>query len=108
VAIAIPLSSFALPPAPAFRGKVLDIFINNTSVLLEVQGGVKDNGCDGRFANCNLTFDLSEPQGQRKLILITNAFLFGKIIAGTTKFKECGSSHITKLIDLAIADEKSE
>jgi hypothetical protein len=105
VAIAIPLSSFALPPSPAFNGKVLDIFINNTAVLVEVQGGVKGS-CTGLFANYNLTFDLADPQGQRKLILISDAFLYGKIIAGSVK--GCGSSNINKLFDLAIADQKLE
>src|SRR5215471_16729247 len=94
VAIAIPLSSFALPPSPAFKGKVLDIFMNDFSVLVQVSGGIA-GPCTGSFANYNLTFDFSDPQAQTKLTLIRDAFLNQTIIAGNVS--GCGSSNINKL-----------
>src|SRR5215471_11746403 len=100
VAITIPLSSFALPPAPAFNGKVLDIFMNDAQVLVQVDGGVA-GPCTGSFANYNLTFDFADPQAQTKLTLILDAFLNGKIIAGSVN--GCGSSNINKLYQFAIA-----
>ena len=97
---AMPAAALALPPNPAFKGKVLEIFMNDTQVLVEVEGGVKGT-CTGSYANYNLTFNFSDAQAQTKLTLIRDAFLNGKIIAGSVM--GCGSSNINKLYQFAIA-----
>lgn len=96
----LPTLAMALPPAPSFQGKVLEIFMNDSSVLVQVEGGVKGE-CKGSFANYNLTFDFADAQAQTKLDLIRDAFLHGKTIAGWVK--GCGSSNINKLNQFAIA-----
>ncbi|WP_375768668.1 hypothetical protein NR798_44495 [Archangium gephyra] len=101
LASVIPAMALALPPTPAFKGKVLDIFMNDTQVLVQVEGGVKGT-CTGAFANYNLTFDFADAQSQTKLALIRDAFLHGKIIAGSVS--GCGSSNINKLHQFAIAN----
>jgi hypothetical protein len=101
LATAIPAIAVALPPTPAFRGKVLDIFMNDTQILVQVEGGVK-GACTGSFANYNLTFDFADPQAQTKIALIRDAFQQGKIIAGSVK--GCGSSNINKLHQFAVAN----
>lgn len=101
LATAVPAIALALPPSPAFKGKVLDIFMNDTQVLVQVEGGVKGT-CKGAFANYNLTFDFADAQAQTKLALIRDAFLNGKIIAGSVQ--GCGSSNINKLYQFAIAN----
>lgn len=101
LATAIPAISAALPPTPAFRGKVLDIFMNDGQVLVQVEGGVK-GACTGTFANYNLTFNFADAQSETKMNLIRDAFLHGKIIAGSVQ--GCGSSNINKLHQFAIAN----
>jgi hypothetical protein len=100
---AIPAIALALPPNPAFTGKVLDIFMNDTQVLVQVEGAVR-GACTGGFANYNLTFDFEDPQAETKLTLIRDAFLHGKIIAGSVL--GCGSSNINKLDQFAIASDR--
>jgi hypothetical protein len=102
LATAVPAISLALPPAPAFKGRVLDIFMNDGQVLVQVEGGVKGS-CTGTFANYNLTFDFADAQSETKLNLIRDAFLNGKIIAGSVQ--GCGSSNINKLHQFAIANK---
>ena len=101
LAIFIPAIALALPPNPAFRGKVKDIFMNSASVLVEVEGGVK-GACTGRFSNYNLTFEFADAQSATKIALIRDAFINGKIIAGSVK--GCGSSNINKLDQFAVAN----
>jgi hypothetical protein len=99
---AIPAIALALPPNPAFKGKVLDIFMNDTQVLVQVEGAVQ-GACTGGYANYNLTFDFADAHAQTKLALIRDAFLHGKIIAGSVN--GCGSSDINKLDQFGIASD---
>jgi len=100
LAMAIPATVLALPPSPAFQGKVHEIFMNNSSVLIAVSGDVTGS-CTGGFQNYNLTFDFNDPQAETKLMLVRDAFFRGKVIVGTVN--GCGSSNINKLDQFAIA-----
>jgi hypothetical protein len=98
---AIPATALALPSDAQFRGKVLDIFVNSGSVLVQVEGTVQ-GPCTGSFENYNLTFDISDGAAEAKLSLIRDAFLNGKIIAGYVG--GCSSSLLNRLDQVGIAN----
>ena len=89
----------AAPPGAAFNGKVTEIFVNNTQILVAVTGEVNGE-CRGRFGPYNLTFDIADPGAEQKLTLIRDAFLNDKSIAGY--LKGCGSSNINKLNQVSV------
>ncbi|MEH1904285.1 MAG: hypothetical protein V7L04_23475 [Nostoc sp.] len=94
-----PSMAMAAVPGAQFNGKVSEIFVNNTQILIAVTGNV-NGACSGTFGSYNLTFDIADPGAQIKFELIENAFLQGKSISGFVN--GCGSSNINKLTQVSI------
>ena len=95
----LPFMVIAAPPGAAFNGMVTEIFVNNTQVLLSVNGKV-NGSCTGSWGSYNLTFDISDPGAEFKFSLIQDAFVNHKNIAGFVS--GCGSSNINKLSQVSI------
>ena len=94
-----PSAAMAARPGAQFNGRVSEVFVNNTQVLLVVSGSV-NGSCTGRFGPYNLTFDIADPAADKKFAIVKAALLNGKSISGTVK--GCGSSNINKLDQVSI------
>jgi hypothetical protein len=97
--VATPGRAVAAPPGAAFNGRVTEIFVNNTQVLIAVTGSVRGS-CPGRWGPYNLTFNLSDPAAQEKLALVRDAFIHQRSIAGFVE--GCGSSNINRMHQVGI------
>lgn len=93
------LMAQAAPPGAAFNGTVSEIFVNNTQILIVVEGEVRGS-CTGAWGRYNLTFDIADPGAEIKLTLVRDALLHGKRIAGFVQ--GCGSSNINKLSQVSV------
>lgn len=94
-----PSMAMAAAPGAAFNGKVSEIFVNDTQILLTVSGAVAGT-CTGSWGSYNLTFDIADPGAQIKFELVKEAFLTAKSISGFVK--GCGSSNINKLSQVSV------
>lgn len=96
---ALPVSAQAVPPGYHFDGTVSEIFVNDTQILVALNGRVNGD-CRGAWGQYNLTFDIADPGADIKFVLIQDAFQNGRRIAGFVR--GCGSSHINKLSQVSV------
>lgn len=96
---ALPVALQSTPPGNQFDGTVSEIFVNDGSILVALNGRV-NGSCQGTWGPYNLTFDLSDPAAQEKLTLIRDAFSSGRRISGFVR--GCGSSNIDRLWQVSV------